>query len=674
MVSSVHRRWKLSFAGALAAAVVLFGATAVRAQQLPPEVEAMGFADTVFVNGKVVSMDDASASANPGRIYEAIAVKQDRIMKLGTTAEVRALAGRNTKVYDLKGRTLIPGIVEPHQHIYGGATRFAERFGFKFPPDGIEVVATADKDLEKTNQIIRNTIQEASKKVKVGDWIIVRLRPHPEQPGMAQYWGMTRRLPDRKTLDLVSPNNPVLVQPGLRGNVNSAALKILNEMLPGYSASIQETMHGIKIGEDVPSIGWVGSQEMAVIQWEVMMRNLDNNTLAQMLKLVSEQWASIGVTTISTRIPFPKVMSGYAKLSELGQMPIRLAAHYEVHRMPTDPQDTRQFYRRSGVLQGIGGDYMWIDGVASERWDSNHPESCLGPDAPAPAHIKARESCPQKGDLHWDTLQNAIRTGWRMTGVHMCGSESLRRMTTMIDEVINEGTLTLEQVRQQQYSLEHCDMIGKKPDIIDRIKKYNFILSCGPDYIHDGWEWWNDYSATTPNILEFLIPFNTWIKSGVTLVGQHFGGGTLAGGEGGGRSFQPPFYMLWLATTRLYDGKVWQEDERIDRVQAMKMWTRWAANYVRKPNELGSLETGKFADLVILDRDYFTVPVNDILKVRPLMTMVGGKVTVLNASLATEWGVPEVGHQFNFEDAQVEWIGKPFSDDARKAGLMGAGM
>ena len=72
-----------------------------------------------------------------------------------------------------------------------------------------------------------------------------------------------------------------------------------------------------------------------------------------------------------------------------------------------------------------------------------------------------------------------------MTGVHMCGSESLRRMTQMIDEVIKEGSLTLDQVREQQFSLEHCDMIGKKPDIIDMLKKYNFILSCGPDYIDD---------------------------------------------------------------------------------------------------------------------------------------------------------------------------------------------
>ena len=651
---------------ALAAAFVLALSPFVQAQNLPPEVEDMGYADIVFLNGKVVSMDDASTSTEPGRVYQAIAVKRDRIMKLGTTDEVRALAGRRTKVLDLRGRTLIPSIIESHQHIYGAALRFAARFGVKFPPNGIIVEAEADKELEKTQAIMRDTIRDAVKKVNKGDWIVLQMRSHPETPTTLQLWGMTRRLTNRKTLDTWAPDNPVLVRPGLRGSVNSKALEILNTYLPGYSASIQETMHGVDIGEDVPGIGWVGSQEMDVINWEIFLEKVPSATLAQMLKLVSEDWASIGVSTWGTRIPFPKVMSSYATLAALGQMPIRLDAHYEVHRMPTEPKETRQFYRRTGVLQGIGGDYLWFDGVASERWDSNYPESCTGPDTKAPPHIKARESCPHAGDLHWDTLQNAIKAGWRLTGVHMCGSESLRRLVQMIEGAREATGMTVEQIRDQHFSLEHCDMIGKQPDIIDLLKKYGFIISCGPDYITDFRDWVKDYGATTPNLEDFFLPFNTWIQSGVKLVGQHYGGGALRGGEGGGGGFQPPFYMPWLAITRKYDGKVWVPSERIDRVHALKMWTRWAADYVRRPEHLGSLETGKFADLLIIDRDYFTVPVDDLLKIRPLMTMVGGKMVTLNASLAGEWAVPPVGNQFNFDDKQLEWIGKAFTEEGKR--------
>ena len=492
----------------------------VGAQQLPPEVARRGYADTIFVNGKVVSMDDKSTSTDVGNIYQAIAVKGDRIMKLGSSAEVRTMAGPETTILDLKGRTLLPGIVEPHMHIYGSAVRYLDRFGFKYPPNGIIVSAQAERDLEGSQRVLRETVQDAVKKVNPGEWVVINMEGHPEAPEELQLWTMTRRFTDRRTLDLWSPENPVLMTPGLRGNINSKALEILDDFLPGYSASIQETMHGDVIGEDIAEMGWVGSQEMAVISWELFMQQLNPATLAQALKLSSEGFAALGVTTYSTRVPFPKVMSGYATLAGLGQMPIRLAAHYEVHRLPIDPQQTRQIYRRTGVLQGIGNDYLWIDGVASERWDSFYPESCTGPDTQAPPHIKARETCPKPGDLHWDTLENAMKSGWRLAGVHICGSESARAFFRMVDRAREVNGWTLQDVRNMQLTGEHCNLIGKQPDIIQKLTDYGIILSCGPDIVRESPAWIGDYG---PQIDDFILPFKTWIDSGVKLVGQHYG-------------------------------------------------------------------------------------------------------------------------------------------------------
>ncbi len=111
---------------------------------------------------------------------------------------------------------------------------------------------------------------------------------------------------------------------------------------------------------------------------------------------------------------------------------------------------------------------------------------------------------------------------------------------------------------------------------------------------------------------------------------------------------------LWQAVTRLHDGVVWQPDERIDRVHALKMWTSWASEYVLKEDQLGTLEEGKFADLVVLDRDYFTIAVDDILKVRTPMTMVGGKIIQLQESLANQFGMESVGPVYDFSDEEVE--------------------
>ena len=639
-------------------AVVLTFLVASLVAQVPPEVASHGYADTILINGKVVSMDDRSTSTEVGNLYQAAAVKGEQIVKLGSNDQVRALAGPDTRVLDLGGRTLIPGIIEPHMHIYGDAVQHLERFGFTYPPGGVIVSMQASTDLEETQAAMRQTPEEVVQQVDPGDWIVLQITEHPDTPGQASLWGFTRRLTNRDTLDLWTPENPLLLRPGARGWINSRALETLNEFLPGYSASIQETMHGDTIGEDIPAIGWVGSQEMAVITWELFLQQLPLNTLAQALKLVSEEWSAIGVTTLSTRIPFPKVMSGYATLAGLGQMPVRLAAHYEVHRMPTAPDQTRQMYRRTGVLQGIGDDYFWLDGVASERWDSTYPESCTGPDLPAPPHIKAREVCPKPGDLMWDVLANALKSGWRLAGVHMCGSQSTRAYFQMVEQARQVNGMSMEDIRKMGMTVEHCNLVGKQPDIIQKLKDYGVILSCGPNRISESPRLIADYG---PQINDFLLPFRTWIESGVRLVGAHYGGGAWGRRAEGsvGAGLQPPFFQLWQAVTRQYDGQVWQPDERIDRVWAMKMFTNWAADYVMKPDKIGSLEVGKLADMVILDRDYFTVPVDDILKVRPLMTMIGGRIQVLQGSLAGEFGMPAVGPEYGFRDEDIAHIGQP---------------
>jgi cytosine/adenosine deaminase-related metal-dependent hydrolase len=83
------------------------------------------------------------------------------------------------------------------------------------------------------------------------------------------------------------------------------------------------------------------------------------------------------------------------------------------------------------------------------------------------------------------------------------------------------------------------------------------------------------------------------------------------------------------------------------------MWTSWASEYILKQDKLGTLVPGKFADLVILDRDYFTVPVDDLLKIRTPMTMVGGKIIQLQPSLASDLGIEPVGPSYDFSDEDV---------------------
>jgi predicted amidohydrolase YtcJ len=218
----------------------------------------------------------------------------------------------------------------------------------------------------------------------------------------------------------------------------------------------------------------------------------------------------------------------------------------------------------------------------------------------------------------------------------------------------------MEDVRSMRLTGEHCNVIGKQPDVIQGLKDYGLYLSCGANYLHDVRDWIKDYG---PQIEDFLLPFNTYINSGVKLVGQHFGSGSR---RYGAQSFQPPFYQQWLAISRQFDGEVWQPAERIDRVHALKMFTNWASEYVLKEDRFGSLEVGKLADFMVMDRDYFTIPVDDILKIRPLMTMVGGRMIVVQQSLASDFGIEAAGPAYTFSDVDVDHIGKPLAEIVAK--------
>ena len=227
-------------------------------------------------------------------------------MKLGTTAQVRAVSGPDTVIFDLRGKTLIPGIIESHSHMYGSAVQHLDRLGFQYPPEGVYFTSAQahPTDLEQTQGLLRDALQDAVKEVNPGDWIVLRMQSHPdENPRQLALWSMTRRLTNRRTLDQWAPDNPVLMRPGLRGNVNSKALEILDDFFPGYSASIHETMHGDVIGEDIAEIGWVGSQEMSVITWQLFLEKVPLPTLAQAIKLVSEDAAT------RESPPFPAVFS-----------------------------------------------------------------------------------------------------------------------------------------------------------------------------------------------------------------------------------------------------------------------------------------------------------------------------------------------------------------------------
>jgi len=169
----------IQYAG-LALVLVLGGAN-VGAQSLPPEI--LQYADTVYVNATIVTLDDHGMNKNPGTIAQAMAVRDEVIIALGTTDAMMKMAGPKTKVVDMQGKTILPGIVESHVHPMGEAERYArEIFNLRNTPEGyaldLDVGANEDETMAKVARAMEVLLANA--KPKPEEWINVSLVHNPE--------------------------------------------------------------------------------------------------------------------------------------------------------------------------------------------------------------------------------------------------------------------------------------------------------------------------------------------------------------------------------------------------------------------------------------------------------------------------------------------------------------
>ncbi|MBI4457110.1 MAG: amidohydrolase family protein [Acidobacteria bacterium] len=609
-------------------------------QQVSPLVAEFGYADLILANGKIVSMEDRSGTPDsPGRVYQAMAVKGKKIMALGTNDEMQPLADPNTRRIDLGGRTVIPGLMETHAHTYGSAlTRYGPQVGVVTPD--VNLAVDTQSSPEATAKAIRDTIANAiqAQKLPAGQWISVHVQDSKLAPSnAAAAWLYTGKV-TRRQIDSVSGKNPVGISANLANMYNTRAIEELKKVFPEWEEHAEE-----ENGPGSVADGYEGIMTRGSIGPEYWWKNEPLEKFAEAFRLHGEDLIKWGLTTITTRIPPPRYISAYYLLNRQGRLPHRLVWHIEVHRGRLESiASTRKFYQTVGAqwtTMESGNDMMWLDGMANEIWDSLRSETCFGPDLPAPPEIKARERCPGPGSKPWEAYRAAILNGWRPVDSHGVGSHGIRLYIQMLDAVAKEGNFSTEYIRSLRPSFEHCIMIGKKPDVIAGLKKYGIILSVAPRLFGEVNEAIRDYGS---GALEFVMPTKTWIKEGIKLVGQ------LDNTDLSGR-FNVFTNLYQLVTRKALGGRSgqWSEseeelktapvyvpEEAIDRVTALKLWTTWSAEYVLAENHLGTLERGKYADFVVLDRDYFTVPVDEIPKVRVVMTGLNGKIAYDRDQLA----------------------------------------
>ncbi|MBI2821738.1 MAG: amidohydrolase family protein [Acidobacteria bacterium] len=584
-------------------------------QDLPALVLEMGYADTILVNGKIVSLDDRSTVPDTtGHIYEAMAIKGKKIMALGSSVEMRRLGGPKTSLVDLGGKTVIPGLIQPHYHLFGpAAAKYGPQMGFIDP--SVKVTVVAESTAEATAKKLRDTVSNAIQvqKIPKGQWISVELQEGKmNRPATNRTWLYMGNL-NRRQLDSATPNNPVLVKGRSAGFFNAVAIAEVKKDFPDWEDST-ELENGPGRGKN----GYAAVPELSGLAFEYWWKDKPLSDLAEVMRLQGEDVIKAGFTTVGTRILYPRVIAAFHDLNRQGKMVHRLAYYVESQRGNFfDLKSTREFYRGNGAPwtnHVNGGEMLWLNGMCNEIWDSTQNEVCLGPDVPAPAAIKARERCPAPGTRPWEAYRAAILSGWRPVQAHGTSSHGARLYVQMLDQVMKEGNFSLEYMRNLRTTLEHNFLLGNVPDVIAGLKKYGVIINVNTGYLTEVPELIRDYGD---QLTKFAMPVKTWINEGIQVTFESLG--------------LDPWTPIYTLVTRRAIGRgidpvVLLPEEGIDRVSALKMTTTWASDYVMGEDTIGTLEPGKFADFAVLDRDFFTIPVEDILNVKVVMTGLNGQI------------------------------------------------
>ena len=593
----------------------------VWAQQVPPGL--IAYPDLIIYNGKIVSMDDASFNTSPGKTFEAMAVRGDRIQSLGTIEAVLRHAGPQTRKLDLKGRTVIPGLINTHSHMHDHSVQLWTRNHAQEVEKLFKRFSVSGNSFEELTRGIEVVIKENMAHSELGQWAWINL-PTGGSSGTGigiQYLiqnGMTR-----KELDALAPNIPVFVQSHPEWLLNTAAR---NAWLGLYEVPPTDENERIAVQNDT-TLG----RSLVVDQY--FRTHLDS--LANVIEDGLKHQSALGFTTFSSHIVGLRIHDAYMKLVREGRMPIRFG-YADRFCQQVEP-DMPGCFIRKGDVAGLGDKYFWNVGVTLGGIDAGPPQICTTMEAPR--EFKDQEWCRlEPGNDYAKAIRAAMQSRLRFVVNHDYGDKTMDYVMDIMEQVMQEDPgITLEYMRSRRLTSDHCGFYPRKAQL-PRMVKLGMVISCGAT-LNRSAPWLKVYGAQYANR---IAPIKSMLTAGLmTTVEGEF---QVETGEG------PTVFAQYLPliTRKTGWGQSIAPEEAIDRVSLLKMATVWASFFVLKEKEIGTLEPGKFADFVVLNKDYLSLPEAEIPTVYPLMVVLGGRTTVLREEFARELGTPAEGPQMTF--------------------------
>lgn len=542
--------------------------------------------DFIYYNGKIVTMAKARPAA------QAVAIRGNRFLAVGSNAEVRKLAGPATRLVDLKGRTVLPGLNDSHAHPVMAA--LAER-------DGPVPVMRSVADVQAYIRKIAATLP-AGRLVFVPKVYATRLAE--------------RRYPDRYELDAAAPGRMVIADNGYASVLSSAALAKL-----GITRDTPQPSNGkiIKDAKGEPTGLVLGAPDLLGPMRRARQNNSEDYKWA--IREMQKAYNRVGITSVADRGQGPELFRIYQELRARNELTVRTAVTYRIAASGR-PEDVRREMERIPLLTGFGDEWLRVGPIKTvvdggiligtaylrEPWGENTGiYGYRDPDYQGVLYV------PRENVM--EMARTAARLGWQMTA-HTAGGGATDVVLDAYEAANRETPLA-----GRRFTISHVNF--PDPRAIERARRLGVAFDCQPPWLHLDGDAIKDVFG--PARMRHFLPFRSLLDAGVMLAGgsDHM----IRFDSRGAINPYNPFYGMWMAITRkTTGGAVINAAEAITREEALRIWTLNPAWLTFEEGVKGSIEPGKLADMVVISKDFLTCPVDEIKDIEALRTIVDGKV------------------------------------------------
>ena len=539
-------------------------------------------ADAVYFNGNIITLDAAGSTVG------GVAVKDGKILKVGSSDEMKKLAGDSTRLIDLGGKTVVPGLIDAHCHPMETIYLKEDWVDCRYP------------ETQSVKQALDN-IAAWAKKTPKGEWIFVACVSASENKFVE------KSIPTRAELDAVAPDNPVVLANGAHlCVVNSPALKLL-----GIRKGMTKLPHG---GSVILDKNGEPTGALADAQADVP----NNPTLADLeryyTKSIQEFWNQNGFTSLLAITP----AAALPVLQKVAMSKITPTIRYttSIWTSANDkdmPEDLSKFHMPKGTDPAwyrFGGIKDWIDGENDAR-TGYMCEPYIGHFDTDPPGGHGTLVTDQSGANRLASIANKAGV---ICMFHCSGDKATDIGLNAYEEVIKSGR------PGTNMRIEHFGMFQLTDAQLQRakeMKKKGLHVSVQPIWLLELVK--ADYENMGANRAHTGFQFRSMIDAGLEPTASSDMTGIYLGNIN-------PFEAIYAMVTRDSDKGKFVPGQAISVTEALKMWTIWAAKSMGEADAKGSIEPGKYADMTVLSQDIFTMPKENIKDVKAFMTIVGGKI------------------------------------------------